>query len=683
MKRTLKITILMVLMTIVTLSLASCNELLNKLPFGNETTPQDVTTPSLLPEQTTPPGVDGTTPQDVTTPSLLPEQTTPPEVDETTPEAHGHTLVIDKAVKPTPTEDGWTEGKHCSTCGEILIPQEKIPAYGELAFTYKVNEDGKTCTLMGIGNYPGDEICIDRYIDGYEVVAIGDNAFFCCETVTSIRIPDSITSIGKRVFSGCTALTDITIPNSITSIGDGAFVGCSSLQSITLGGGLTSIGLEVFFGCDTLDDIYVTNLEAWLNISFILPDGYELWESEAHGTHHPNCYGELHFLDESGNEMTSIVIPESVTSIREMAFAGCKSLTSVTIGNHVTSIGKSAFSGCDSLNNVQIPNSVTVIDHSAFYRCSSFTSIVIPDSVTSIGWRAFAFCDSVTSVAIGKGVTVIQSDAFRDCSNIEDVYIKDIEAWVNISFGGLYHAHPNWYGTLHILDENGEEVTEVAIPEGVTSISDHLFYNCKALTGVVIPDSVIHIGESAFSRCSSLKSIIIGNGIKSVGESAFYGCDDAIYTEYKSVKYVGDVQNPYAILIGAIDRKLSTYEIHPDTKIIAARAFAVCNNMTSIIIPEGVMGIGEFAFLECYSLTSIVIPASVERIVRYAFSHCTALKNITFENPNSWAGRIGEPNVNGNVYYYVEFAADELSNSKTAAQYLTSDYKQYLWDRTE
>lgn len=818
MKQTLKITILMVLMTIVTLSLASCNDILNDLPSNSETTPQDL----VIIGCTTTPEPEGSTPE--------PEGSTP-EPEETTPEAHVHTVVVDSAVAPTPTEDGWTEGKHCSTCGEILVPQEKIPAYGELAFTYKVNEDGKTCTLIGIGNYPGDDIYIDNYIDGYEVVAIGNDAFSGCEAVISIQLPDSVTSIGdrafyncyalssvvipesvtmigarafnncrslkcinvpdsatdidgfafygcssltdlslgngvkrigraafagctslknivipksvtqigeqmfiacdpfinvtveegnsvyhssgnciietatktlilgfnnsviptdgsvtsidKRAFGDCTALTDLTIPDSVTSIGDGAFVRCSSLKSITLGSGLTSIGQEVFFRCDALDDIYVTDLEAWLNISFILPDGYELWESEAHGTHHPNRYGKLHFLDENGNEMTTIVIPGSVTSIREMAFAGCKSLTSVTIGNHVTSIGKNAFSGCDSLSNVQIPNSVTIIGNSAFSSCSVLTSIVIPDSVTSIGWRAFAFCESVTSVTIGKGVTVIQSDAFRNCSNIKDVYIKDVEAWANISFGGLYYAHPNWCGTLHILDENGEEVTDLVIPEGVTSIPDHLFYNCKALTSVVIPDSVIHIGESAFNRCSSLKSITVGNSVKSVDESAFYSCDDAIYTEYKSVKYVGNAQNPYVILIGAIDRKLSTYEIHPDTKVIAARAFAGCNNMTSITIPEGVVGIGEFAFTECYSLTRIVIPESVERIVRYAFSKCTALKSITFENPNGWEGRIGEPNVNGNVYYYVEFAADELSNSKTAMQYLTSDYSQYRWDRTE
>ena len=647
MKQTLKMTILIVLMTIVTLSLASCNDLLNNLPSNSETTPQDL----VIIGDTTTPEPEGSTPEpDVTT----------TEPEETTPEAHVHTVVVDSAVAPTPTEDGFTAGKHCSTCGEVLVPQETLPAYGENAFFYKVNEDGKTCTIMGIGNYPGDIICIDNYIDGYEVVAIG-----------------------KRAFWGCTTLTDITIPDSVTSIGDGAFSGCSSLKSITFGSGIGSIGEAAFFRCDDLEDVYVTDLEAWLNIVFILPDNYELMQSESHGTHQPNGRANLHFLDENGNEMTSIVIPESVTSIREGAFTACRSLTSITIGNHVTSIGEGAFSGCSSLSNVEIPNSVTIIDKSAFYRCSSLSSIVIPDSVTSIGWRAFANCESVTSVTIGKGVTVIQSDAFRNCSNIKDVYIKDVAAWANISFGGLYYAHPNWYGTLHILDDNGKEVTDLVIPEGVTSIPDHLFYNCKALTSVVIPDSVIHIGESAFNRCSSLKSITVGNSVKSVDESAFYGCDDAIYTEYKSVKYVGDAQNPYVILIGAIDRKLSTYEIHPDTKVIAARAFAVCNNMTSITIPEGVVGIGEFAFTECYSLTSIVIPESVVRIFEYTFSHCTALKNVTFENPNGWEGRIGEPNVNGNVYYYVEFAADELSNSKTAMQYLTSDYSQYRWDRTE
>ena len=664
MKRTLKITILMVLMTIVALTLASCNELLNTLPFGNETTPQDAileegtTTPEQVSPEVTTPEPAVTTPEPAVTTPEPDVTTTGPE--ETTPEAHVHTVVVDSAVVPTPTEDGFTAGKHCSTCGEVFVPQETLPAYGENAFFYKVNEDGKTCTIMGIGNYPGDIICIDNYIDGYEVVAIG-----------------------KRAFWGCTTLTDITIPDSVTSIGAWAFSGCSSLKSITFGSGIGSIGEAAFFRCDDLEDVYVTDLEAWLNIVFILPDNYELRESESHGTHQPNGRANLHFLDENGNEMTSIVIPESVTSIREGAFTACRSLTSITIGNHVTSIGDGAFSGCSSLSNVEIPNSVTIIGDSAFSSCSVLTSIVIPDSVTSIGWRAFAFCESVTSVTIGKGVKLIYSDAFSDCTGIKDVYVTDVEAWVNISFGGLYYAHPNWYGELHILDENGEEVTELVIPQGTTSIADHLFYRCEALTSVVLPDSVVQIGESAFGRCTSLASVTIGKGIRSVDESAFSRCDDALYTEYQSCKYVGDAQNPYAVLIGAIDRQLSTYEIHPDTKIIAGRAFAGCHKMTSITIPQGVVGLGEFAFRECVLLTSVVIPDSVVRIVRYAFSKCTALKSITFENPNGWEGRIGEPNVNGNVYYYVEFAADELSNSKTAMQYLTSDYSQYRWDRTE
>lgn len=235
MKQTLKMTILIVLMTIVTLSLASCNDLLNDLPSNSETTPQD---PVIIGDTTTP----------------EPEGSTP-EPEETTPEAHVHTVVIDSAIAPTPTEDGWTEGKHCSTCGEILVPQEKIPAYGELVFTYKVNEDGKTCTLIGIGNYPGDVICIDRYIDGYKVVAIGDDAFSGCENVTSIQIPDSVTIIGDRAFDNCYALAIIEIPESVTTIGARAFNNCQSLTSITIPNSVTDIDAYTFYGCSSLTNV--------------------------------------------------------------------------------------------------------------------------------------------------------------------------------------------------------------------------------------------------------------------------------------------------------------------------------------------------------------------------------------------------------------------------------------------
>ena len=209
--------------------------------------------------------------------------------------------------------------------------------------------------------------------DGSKVTSIGHRAFYNCDSLTSITIPDSVTSIGDYAFFYCSSLTSVTIGNSVTSIGSYAFYGCSSLTSVNIPDSVTTIGDLAFYGCISL---------------------------------------------------TSITIPDSVTSIGNSAFNGCTSLTSVTIPDSVTSIGYGAFYYCFSLTSVTIGNGVTSIGDKAFYTCDSLTSITIPDSVTSIGDKAFYDCDSLTSVTIGNGVTSIGDMAFCYCDSLKEVYCK-------------------------------------------------------------------------------------------------------------------------------------------------------------------------------------------------------------------------------------------------------------------
>ena len=226
------------------------------------------------------------------------------------------------------------------------------------------------------------------------VTSIGGAAFSGCSSLTSVTIPNSVTSVGGSAFSSCYSLTSVTIPNSVTSIGDNAFSSCSSLTSITIPNSVTSIGDNAFYGCSGLTSVTISN-----SVTSI---------------------GEYTFYNCSG--LTSVTIPNSVTSIGNSAFRGCSSLTSVTIPNSVTSIEAQAFSGCSSLTSVTIPNSVTSIEKETFYKCSSLTSITIPNSVTSIGWFAFLGCRSLTSVTIPNSVTSIGGGAFQSCSNLENVY---------------------------------------------------------------------------------------------------------------------------------------------------------------------------------------------------------------------------------------------------------------------
>ncbi|MDD6751332.1 MAG: leucine-rich repeat domain-containing protein [Bacteroidales bacterium] len=299
------------------------------------------------------------------------------------------------------------------------------------------------------------------------VKTVPSEYFYNCSSLTSINIPESVTSIGEYTFQNCSSLTNINIPESVTSIGEYTFQNCSGLTSINIPKSVTIVGTGAFRGCSSLK---------------------------------------------------SIIIPESVTSIGEYTFYYCSSLTSISIPKSVTTIGNYAFYGCSSLTSINIPESVTTIGSSTFARCSNLTNISIPESVTKIDRYAFSNCSSLTSISIPESVTTIYNYAFQNCSGL----------------------------------------TSINIPERVTIIYDNTFEGCSSLTSIIIPNKVTTIGGSVFYKCSSLKSISIPKSVTSIGSSAFRDC----------------------------------------------------SSLTSISIPESVTKIGNYAFRDCSSLTSTYIKAT-------------------------------------------------------------------------
>ena len=275
------------------------------------------------------------------------------------------------------------------------------------------------------------------------VTSIGDYAFCSCY---------NLTSIGKQTFSGCSGLTSIIIPNSVISIGDFAFSYCQELTSITIPKSVRLIEAHAFYNCP-IASVKVESGNAVYdsrnNCNAIIITSTNELILGCKATTIPNTVTSIRDNAFMGcKELKSINIPYGVTSIGNYAFSSCVDLISVDIPNSVKSIGRSAFHYCKNLTSVTISDSMTSIESSTFRECSKLTSITIPHSVTYIGDDAFYGCSELTTVTIGNGMNNIGEYAFSGCNNLTDVYIY-AESVPSLSTGVFYNSYIE-YATLHV-----------------------------------------------------------------------------------------------------------------------------------------------------------------------------------------------------------------------------------------
>ncbi|MCI7769973.1 MAG: leucine-rich repeat domain-containing protein [Christensenellaceae bacterium] len=404
---------------------------------------------------------------------------------------HWHAAICGHNVKSDYAEHTFADGK-CMVCQIDEVSQTQ-------GLAYTLNNDKKSYTVTGIGTATDVDLIIPSSYNGFPVTGIDSWAFFNCDSLTSVAIPESVTSIGQQAFYGCRSLTSVTIGNGVTLIGDYAFGYCSSLTSVTIPDSVTSIGQQAFVACRSL---------------------------------------------------TSVTIPDGVTSIGDDAFSSCRSLTSVTIGSGVISIDEDAFDSCFKLVEVYNLSSLPITKGSedygkvGYYALNVYTSkdeasklaktedgyifyedgdavyligytggekeLTLPDKFNDKNYEiykyAFNYCRSITSVTIPDSVTSIGQQAFYGCRSL----------------------------------------TSVTIPSSVTSIGDYAFYGCSALTNVKIGNGVTSIGNYAFYGCSALTNVKIGSGVTSIGEFAFHGC-----SSLTSVYYNGTAEEWSNIAIGS------------------------------------------------------------------------------------------------------------------------------------
>ncbi len=421
-----------------------------------------------------------------------------------------------------------------------------------------------------------------------------------------------VTSIDSWTFYKCSSLTEIKIPEDVTSISYLVFLGCSSLEKI-----IVAKGNEVYDSRGDCNAIIETETNSLIN----------------------GC--------------KNTIIPESVTSIGDYAFAECSSLIEINIPESVTSIGYSAFKECSSLIKINIPESVTSIDYGAFSGCSSLTEIYIPKSVMSIDWCVFEGCSSLEKIIVAEGNEVY--DSRGGCNGI-------IETQTNSLISGCKNTIiPESVTSIGDYAFSGcSNLIEIKIPEGVTSIDYSAFLGCSSLAEITIPESVTSIDGSAFSGCSSLIEINIPESVTSICSYVFWKCSSLIeITIPESVT---------SIDYGAFSGCSSLMEINIPESVtsIGEYAFNECSSLTKINIPESVTEIDFGVFMECRSLTEIIISGSVTSIDGSAFSGCSSLAEITIPESVTLIGYSAFSGCNENLLLYVvedsyahEYAVDQ------------------------
>ena len=555
---------------------------------------------------------------------------------------------------------------NCSSLASITIPNS-VTNIGNRAFygtgIYS-NESNWENGVLYIGNFliKAKESISGAYEVNENTQLIAHSAFSNCSALTSITIPNSVTSIGTSAFNGCSALSSITIPNGVTDIEYGTFYDCSSLTSVIIPNSVTSIGNAAFYNCSSLTYITIPNSVT----------------SIGEGTFY-GC-----------SSLTSITIPNSITSIGNRTFAGCSSLTSITIPNSVTSIGNAAFNGCSSLSSITIPNGVTSIGTSAFYNCKSLTSITIPNSVTSIRDRTFYDCYSLSAVTIPNSVTSIGEEAFRSCSSLTSVTIPNSVThigghafngtpWYNNLSDGLVYIGKVLYGYKGTMPAN----TKITVKEGTTCISGNAFYHCSGLTSIIIPNSVTSINDYTFSGCSSLISITIPENLTSIGYRAFAGCSSltsitipisitnfgkevfeecsSLHTVCWNAKYCSSFASNYDYdkPFYHIASQITSFTFGDSVEYIPSHLCCRMSSLTSIAIPNSVTSIGGYAFAYCSSLTSIAIPCNVTSVDETIFYGCTSLASVVWNAKTS----IDYNKFSDTDFYYREISPFHFSKS--------------------
>lgn len=541
-------------------------------------------------------------------------------------------------------------------------------------FTYTLNEDKNSYTVSIfsrdiVSKYDSEEEFFADYEDilsrkeitipsEYKrtpVTAIGEFAFIYMG-IESITIPDTITTIGMGAFRGCIQLKSIDFSSNLKTIGYGAFASCYKLTKVVLPEGLTTIEDEAFYSCPSLISITIPSTLTTFEDNFVFYDCRKL--IEIINLSNVDIADIIKTTDHSNSEALEIHTGESKL---------------VESGDYLfyTTTGKNwlmAYTGDDV--NITLPGSYNgrnyYVHPYAFFELNdkllSITMENDENAVIALDDNAFAYCRIMKTVSISNNVLSIGTDIFEGCEQLTSVSVD--------SGNESYSSTGNclvWKDRKMLLKGFNDSV----IPNdgSVEIIYYDAFYGCEEITQVVIPEGVTTIGSRAFYGCTSLQQVVIPSTIQTIGEDAFANTNIS-YNRYDNGNYLGNENNPYIVLVCPAETEITSCIIHDDTQIVVRGAFEECTKIKSLTVPfigaskiqsedaeTGYLGyifgaydyrsqqdyvpsslktviltnsscIEAFAFYECSNIENVTIPNTVSKIGSYAFGSCTGITSI-------------------------------------------------------
>ena len=554
----------------------------------------------------------------------------------------GHTEVIDEAVEATCTQTGLTEGKHCSVCDEVLVYQNIVNTLGHTESDVVVeNNVLPTCTTSGsYDNVTYCTVCDEEL--SREIIVISSTGHkyvdhlcnICHEYKPTDGFIFELLSNGTYQIVGCEGCTEARqiIPSvfngiCVTSISSNAFENCANMADIILPSSINHIESNAFkYNYDLMNVYYTGSLYDWCNIAF----ENEYSNPMSYGQHFYTRDSDYKFEEKfeliipeniasiggyqfyNFDNITNVLLPKNIIIINSYAFNKCDKLEKIYIPNSIESIGTSAFANCSNLKNVifESKSKLTKFDNRTFYGCQSLENIILPDNLVYLESSVFSSCSNLKDITIPSSLTIIDNYCFDYCFALENVYyLGTIEQWCNIEFS--YNSNPMFYGDhFYILDQtnNFYELTEIVIPDTITSINNYQFEGFSNVLNITLPSTLKSIEYSALRSMSGIISIELPPSLSEIGQCAFMGCINLVEINIpKNVSVIGNnaFNNCYNL------EKVS-FEDNSSLTSVNAYTFANCSSLEKVNIPNSVNSINDGAFKNCENLKYIEIPINVK-----------------------------------------------------------------------